>query len=176
MLFHSAAKIERLRAEREAAGESLWTTQLTGAARTRLWQCVRVTMGDRRKEGTEIVRAITAERTDALFRLHIGRSVLMGQRRTGPWSVLENFFFTSASDDDALTVIEMVHSVVRSRYSKESASRFEEFVNVVLASERIAYELVVRSTGLVRQPGELARRGRAPGPAAVGRSRGLGER
>jgi hypothetical protein len=101
VLFHSAAKIERLRAEREAAGESLWTTQLTGAARTRLWQCVEVTMGDRRKEGTEIVRAITAERTDALFRLHIGRSVLMGQRRTGPWSVLENFFFTSASDDDA---------------------------------------------------------------------------
>src|SRR5262245_23399467 len=144
-MLHSLRRRLAEMAEREAAGESLWTPAFSDRVRTRILHALHRTVGN---PVSVSVPAIFAE-AQRLVREQEGVFTLTGERRSPSDDFLE--YLQLCPDDMYPTLIEaLIPALDRADQVENQVMSYPEFwahnftnaVNEILAQERVGWELI----------------------------------
>jgi hypothetical protein len=135
MQLHFQRKRAAERAAREAAGESLWTTQFDERVRIRILHSFKDSVNDHLPY--ELARGLLLRRAGLLW--------LVGQSLDAAQDLLN--YLLQCSDDMVPSVIEVMSHVcndpgIKQRTANWESDVFDGLVNGILREERISFELV----------------------------------
>lgn len=137
MALYPTRKREAQRVEQELQGVQLWTTDIDERVRTRLWSIVKMAAAHDPETISEI--ACSAFRVqDGTVVPHTPNNIYGGG---GWWQAITQFFF-NADHDYALATIEAMFDSSKRYLAENEYDDYTGFINDVLATERIAFELI----------------------------------